>query len=133
MRHERQADIGALEAELLARIDAEAEGVRGLFVTNTASQAGVYLVKEAEAKAFVADSGLDEAETPNLTREAARTGQSRMQVAMAILAKAAEWREISAVIEDIRLGAKDAVRAAATAPAKRAAAVVDWSAVTDLA
>lgn len=127
----REEDAAAVERALLSTIDRSAETVRALFVTNTESQAGVYLAKESEARALTDDPGLAESRTPHLTLEAARLGASRAELAAAILAKAAEWRAISAVIEDIRLGAKEAVRAAPTAAAKRQAlAALDWTPVT---
>lgn len=130
----REPDLVEVERVVLSGIDRAAENVRSLFITNTESQAGVYLVKEAEAREFLAAPSETGAElTPNLTREAARTGSTRTAVATLIVAKAAHWREISAVIEDMRLGAKDAVRAATTEAGKRSAGNIDWSPVTDLA
>lgn len=126
----RAADLVELERRLLARIDRAAETVRGYFITNTESQAAVYMAKEAEALALQANPALAEGATPHLSLEAARLGSSRAECGAVILAKAAEWRAASAAIEALRLGAKDAVRAAATEAAKRAAADIDWSPVT---
>ena len=103
--------------------------MRGKFITNTASQPAVYLAKEAEAVAVLADPETPESATPHITLEAARTEQSRGSLAAVIVAQADAWRQISAQIEDIRLAAKDAVRAASTVAGKRAAAIVDWSAL----
>jgi hypothetical protein len=128
-----EIDLQALETELLAAIDLSAEITRGHFITNTASQPVVYLAKEAEATALMADIDLSPALTPNITLEAARRGETRFDVAVVILTQAHNWREMSAVIENMRLGAKDAVRAASTAEAKRAAADIDWSGVLALA
>lgn len=133
MRHEIKRDIGELEFELLADIDNQAERVRGLFITNTASQPSVYLQKEQEAEALMANLEIGEGETPNITREAARTGETRFDVAVAILTQANLWRQISAMIEDVRLGSKDAVRAAQTVGEKRQMAQIDWSGIESLA
>lgn len=126
-------DIAQLETQLLAEIDRQAEAVRGLFITNTASQPSVYLAKEAEAEAYVADPNIALGLIPNIVREAERTGDTLMNVSAVILTKAQEWRTVSAIIEDLRLGAKDAVRAAGSVVGKRTAAAVDWSAVAALA
>lgn len=127
MRIKISANMADLEAELLAKIDTEAEAIRGRFITNTPSQPAVYMAKESEAEAYMADQNISEALIPNLVREAARTGESVYQVAWVILSQAHQWRQISAVIEDLRLGAKDRVRAASTVGAKRQTAVIDWS------
>ena len=126
MRIEKKVDLTALEFELLADIDQQAEQVRGLFITNTPSQPAVYLQKEAEAEAFMADQNIAPALIPNLVREAARTGETLFDVAVVILTQAQFWREKSAQIEDLRLGAKEQVRAATTVAGKRAAAKVEW-------
>lgn len=127
MRHEIRKDIAEVEAELLAAIDQKAEEVRARYITNTPAQAAVYLEKEREALAIKADPAIDGADVPHLAREAARLGQSLDAVATTVLARAAYWRQVSAVIEDLRLAAKERVRAAGTVPAKRAAMAIDWS------
>jgi hypothetical protein len=128
-----QIDLDVLTTELLLSIDQSAEATRGLFITNTASQPAVYMAKEAEATALMADLEISDDVVPNIAREAQRTGESRFDVAVVILTKAETWRQISAMIEDIRLSAKDGVRAASNAVTKRQAAVIDWSAITALA
>lgn len=126
-------DMVALEKELLLQIDMNAEAVRGLFITNTASQPTVYLEKFDEAELFMANAEISEQLTPNLVKDAARYGIDRFTAAMVIISKRYEWKSISAEIEDIRLSAKDAVRAATDAESKRLAAAIDWSAVAQLA
>jgi hypothetical protein len=128
-----QIDLDVLTEELLLSIDQSAEATRGLFITNTASQPAVYMAKEAEAHALMADLEISDDLVPNIAREALRTGESRFDVAVVILTKAENWRQISAVIEDIRLAAKDGVRAATDAESKRLAAAIDWSAIAALA
>jgi hypothetical protein len=130
---EAEIDLAALEKELLNYIDLSAEALRGHFITNTASQPVVYLAKESEALALMEDPDLSPALTPNLTLEAARLGESRFDVAVVILTQAHNWRQMSAVIENMRLSGKDAIRAADTAEAKRLAADVDWSPILALA
>lgn len=127
----REPDFAELERVLLSRIDQSAETARALHITVTAGQAAVYFAKEAEARAFIDDPALMDIETPHLSMEAARTGQTRAACAAVILSKATEWRKASASIEALRLTGKAAVRAAETAEGKRAAAdAVDWTLVT---
>lgn len=95
---------------LLRQIDEQAEHVRSLFITNTPSQPAVYMAKEAEAMALMSDPEISESLTPNITMEATRTGETRFDVAVVILTQANAWRQISAIIEDRRLSAKEQVR-----------------------
>lgn len=133
MRHSVTVDIIALEAQLLAAIDAEAEAIRGLFITNTPSQPSVYLQKEQEAERFMADQNVSLTLIPNLLLEAERTEDTVFNVAATILTMAYNWRQISATIENLRLGAKDQVRIATTVAGKRAAAKIDWAPIQGVA
>lgn len=133
MRCEITIDPAEVERALLEKIDREAEQVRALFITNTPSQPAVYLQKESEARAYMENPDIDDAEIPNIAREAVRTGTTKAEVAANILALAQQWRQISAEIEDLRLAAKDAVRAAQGVKGKRQAAIVDWSPIIALA
>lgn len=133
MRHSVTIDLAALEYALLAEIDSQAERVRGLFITTTPSQPTIYKEKEDEALAYMADPVIDPQFIPNLVREAARESMSILDVASTILYMAHNWRQVSAVIEDLRLAAKNAVRAQSTVAGKRQAALVDWSAIEAMA
>lgn len=124
----------------LRAIDEQAEGIRGLFITNTPSQPSIYLEKEKEALAYVAWMAIpeeanpgDPPSTPNMSLEALRTGTLLYDVAAVILTQANLWRQVSAVIEDMRLAAKDAVRAATDAAAVRSAVAIDWAAIRAMA
>lgn len=129
---DRVVDLRAIALEYSASIDAQAEAVRSLFITNTPSQPAVYLMKEAEAQALVANPDTPEAETPSITLEAVRIGESRFDTAVVILTQAQAWRTVSAEIEDIRLRAKDIVRAAENREEMQQALQVDWSPITAL-
>ncbi|PZO81594.1 MAG: hypothetical protein DI629_03395 [Mesorhizobium amorphae] len=119
-----------------AAIDAAAERVRSLFITLGAGQAMVYQQKRAEAEmvmdAVDADA-IPAADIPHLVAETARTGQTRVQASLTILAMANAWLQASVLIEERRLAVKEAVRAAATPQELAAATSVDWSDIAALA
>ena len=121
-------DVAKLDAELHRQIDAEAGAFRLNFITDVPGQAGTYIEKEKQAERFIADAS-DPADFPMIVGEAAARGISEQAMAEMIVAIAAQWREIDALVENARMGAKLAVSAAATEVEKRAAAVVDWGAL----
>lgn len=100
----------------LGRIDAEAEAQRRRYITPGEGQAMVYLQKQAEARAFVADPNPSPvADYPLLYARANATGVTPAEVAAEWNARAGAWTAIAAAIETAREGAKSAVEAAATA------------------
>lgn len=112
---------GAREAALI-RIDQEAEQQRHLHITPGSGQAMVYLAKEGQARACLADPDPDPANYPLLactigierhpvTGEVATTVS---EVAAIVVAVAAGWAQVAAGIEAARLGAKATVEAAET-------------------
>lgn len=107
------------------KVDVEAEQQRGQFITPGSGQAMVYLEKERQARGYLADSTQEAFEHIHL--EATATGKTPEQVATEILAKAGEWRQVSAVIESKRLGAKKAISDASTSAEIDAASTVDWT------
>lgn len=121
-----EVNLDPVRNSLMAKIDAEAEDVRGRFITPGAGQAMTYLRKEAEAKAWLADHN---AATPFLTAEAASTGTTVALLAADVAARAAAWSVIGPKIEAARLGAKKAVKAATNIGQMHAAATVNWQAV----
>lgn len=117
-------DPAAVERNLIAEIDAQAEAVRAQFITSGAGQAMTYEQKRLELAAF--DAG-DEGPFPFFEAEAAARGVTVSDVAAEVRAATEQWRIVGAEIEAKRLAAKAAVRAAETVEGKRAAAQVDWS------
>ena len=112
-------------AEMLAKIDAEAEAFRHQFITPGSGQSMVYLVKEAEARALQANAA---AVVPHIAAEATARGIPSPDVAQIIIDTADNWRGISAAIEGQRIASKMAIDAATTVAGVRAAAAVDWNA-----
>lgn len=117
-------DPAAVERNLIAEIDAQAEAERIKFITSGAGQAMTYEQKRLELAAF--DAG-GEGPFPFFEAEAAARGISVADVAAEVRAATEQWRVVGAEIEAKRLAAKAAVRAAETVEDKRAAAQVDWS------
>lgn len=121
-----EVNLNPVRATLLTAIDDAAEATRQQFITPGAGQAMTYLRKEAEAHAYVADSG---APTPFLTAEATARGITVAALAAEVIARAAAWTTIGPKIEAARMGAKEAVKDAANIADMHAAAQVDWAAV----
>jgi hypothetical protein len=109
-----------------ALIDAGADKVRSMFITNTPGQMATYLEKEAEARRILAG---DDAATVFLSAEAAAIGISVADLAAEVVAQADMWRPIGARIEAARRKAKIGVASAPNLGALAQAAKIDWQAV----
>lgn len=118
----------------LARIDAEAEAERLRHVTPGAGQAMVYMAKEAQARACLADPAPDPQDYPLLactigierhpvTGDLATTVQ---EVAAIVIAVAGGWAQVAAGIEAARLAAKAAVEAAQSSEEVAAVFPIVW-------
>lgn len=121
-------DGAALVAEAHASIDAQAEAVRGRFMTSAPGQMGTYLNKRSEAAAYLADP---DTPTPYLTAEAAATGTTVPALAALVHATAQAWVAVDVKIEAARRGAKEAASAGTSAAAIRAATNIDWQSVIE--
>lgn len=95
--------------EAWATIDAEAERVRGKFMTLGSGQAMVYDQKRREAETFMANQGVSPEEIPHLTTESAMNGISIFDQAVIYLTMSEQWLTVSPMIENLRLAAKAAV------------------------
>lgn len=93
---------------LCNRIDATAESVRARYITQGSGQALTYWQKWTEARAFLVDHNPTVAAYPLL---AASAGDDipLADTARAVADKAAEWLNINARIEKVRLAGKAAV------------------------
>lgn len=127
MRFDIREDLSALKAKLQADIDRAAGEIRLLFITDAPGQDMIYQEKRREAEALQLAPELPPEQTPHLTAEAAAFGVTRAAKALEILAQAAAWCSVSAMIETRRLSAKAAVQAATSPSAARGAADVEWS------
>lgn len=120
------ADLDAVKAMLISKIDDEAERARLAHITGGAGQAMSYLQKAAEAKACLADAEPDAEAYPLLAAEVGITAPTLGEVAQVVAAAHASWTVIGAQIEATRLGAKAAVSAATDAATAEVAAQIDW-------
>lgn len=104
--------LTALKANLKLAVDAAAETERLKYITPGSGQAMTYQQKVDEARAFKAASNPLAADYPILSSEAGITAVTPAEVADVVLAAFAQWQQIGAAIETIRLGAKRDIEAA---------------------
>lgn len=117
-------DLDVLRNVLVNRIDNMAEQVRSRFITALPAQVGTYVLKEAAARAWLADNT---ASTVMLQPEATARGMTLEQLASEVITLADHWSKLSGAIEGVRFAAKARIAAANTVGAIAAAAVVNWS------
>lgn len=122
-----EVDLDAVKVEAVAKVDRAAEAYRMNFITPGFGQVMTYQQKLAEARAYLADTSIEDSAIPHVVAEAAATGQSKQEVADEIVATFDSWQALSAVIEGKRMAAKAAIAAAETVEAVNAAANVSWS------
>lgn len=117
-------DLGPLRAAALARVDADAEGCRHLWITPGDGMAMVYQLKAAEAAAFL---GGGAGPFPFLEAEVEAGAAPDLAAAAATIEALSDaWVAAGAAIEVLRRGAKLAVIAATNPGEISAAAAVDW-------
>lgn len=104
----------------IARVNAWAARQRAAFITDLPGQDMLYLRKEAEAKAWVADPDPQLASYPLIAAEVGITAADGAQIAQVWLNMAALWAQAAAQIETARLGAIATIDAATTAEAAQA-------------
>ena len=101
-------------------VDAAAETERLKYITPGNGQAMTYQQKVTEAQAFKAETNPNAADYPILSSEVGITAETLDEVANIVLAAFAQWQQIGAAIEAIRLGAKRDIDAAQDEAAARA-------------
>jgi hypothetical protein len=121
-----QVDIDVIKASYAGSIDADADKVRSMFITNTPGQMATYLQKETEARRVLAG---DTSDIVFLAAEAAAIDVSVADLAAEVVAQADQWRPLGAAIEAARRRAKVEVTAAANLTELAAAAKIDWQAI----
>jgi hypothetical protein len=123
-------DAAAIDSNLSRIIDMQAGEVRARFITVAPGMDMTYLRKEREAREWT--EGANPEDFPLLACEAQVKGASVGAIAALVRSKADQWAYVAALIEAARMGAKQAVQAATTIEAKKAAAVVDWAPILEL-
>lgn len=102
-------NLTPIRIEAWATIDAEAERVRGQFMTLGSGQAMVYDQKRREAEVFMANQGVSPGEIPHLMAESTMNGISVFDQAVIYLTMSEQRLTVSPMIENLRLAAKAAV------------------------
>lgn len=119
--------LSELKSQLKMMVDASAEVERLKYITPGAGQAMTYQQKVEEARAFKAVSNPQASDYLILASEVGITAETLSEVADIVLAAFAQWQQIGAVIESIRLGAKRDIDAAEDETAARAIVdAIEW-------
>lgn len=120
-------DLDQLKVALKFVVDRDAESERLKYITPGTGQAMTYQQKVDEARAFKAATNPVMADFPVLSSEVGITAGTLAEVADIVLAAFAMWQQVGAMIENIRLGAKRDIDAAADAVAARAIVdAIEW-------
>lgn len=98
----------------IGKINALAGQVRRLYVTDIPGQEAIYLMKQQEAKAWVASADPDPAQFPLISAEVGITGSDADQVAQVYLNLAGLYLQAAAQLETARLGHIAMIEAATT-------------------
>ena len=105
-----QRTLAAAKWHACSAVDAAAGDARLRHITDVPGQQAVYMVKLAQAQAYLADSN---AAAPYVHAEAQAMGEEPAAVAANIVALAAQWNEqLGPLIEAARLAGKRAVNEA---------------------
>ncbi|MBE0560377.1 MAG: hypothetical protein IH622_06070 [Ochrobactrum anthropi] len=104
--------LSDIKAKLKSEIDRIAEIERLNYITPGNGQAMTYQQKVSEAQAFKAATNPKTSDYPILSSEVGITAGALGEVADIVLAAFAQWQQIGAAIEAIRLGAKRDIDAA---------------------
>lgn len=116
-----EAELIAARLASVAAINAASGPIRRLYVTDIPGQEALYLMKEAEARAWVASANPDATQFPLIAAEVGITAPTADEVAQVYLNLAAIYTVAAAQLETVRLGH---IAQAETAPTAEAAAAV---------
>jgi len=112
---------------LKAAVDNSAEAERLKYITPGHGQAMTYQQKVTEAQSFKAATDPQASDYPILSSEVGITAETLDDVADIVFAAFAQWQQIGAMIESIRLGAKRDIDAAEDEAAARAIVdAIEW-------
>lgn len=120
LEYAQPLSIEVLKAAYKSNVDSAAEVERLKYITPGNGQAMTYQQKVAEAQAFKAATNPKASDYPILSSEVGITAETLDEVADIVLAAFAQWQQIGALIESIRLGAKRDIDAAEDEAAARA-------------
>ncbi len=106
VKEDAEVPLAMLKSALKAKIDSDAEAERLNYITPGHGQAMTYQQKVAEAQAFKVASNPKASDYLILSSEVGITAGTLGEVADIVLTAFAQWQQIGAAIESIRLGAK---------------------------
>jgi len=108
------AALEAAKAEARVTLAAAVTAARAALITDLPGQSMIYLAKEAEARAWMADPTPDPAAYPLLSAELGITAPDGASLAQIWLNLATLWRSTAADLEALRLSTRAAIDAATT-------------------
>ncbi|WP_288994726.1 hypothetical protein [uncultured Gemmobacter sp.] len=108
------AALEAAKAEARVTLAAAVTAARAALITDLPGQSMIYLAKEAEARAWMADPTPDPAAYPLLSAELGITAPDAASLAQIWLNLATLWRSTAADLEALRLTTIAAIDAATT-------------------
>lgn len=125
-----QADIEGIRQTYKTMIDAAAETERLKYITSGAGQALTYMQKSDEARRYLSDANPSVSDYPLLSAEVGITAPDIGGVASVVNSAYAQWQQIGAAIEAVRLGGKASLETAETADeVKSAYQSISWPTV----
>lgn len=106
--------VAQLKGQVKESFNSELSLARTKYVTFLPGQENIYAAKEAEAKAFLADTSQALSDFPFLQAEVGITAPDAESLAQIWLNMSFLWRNIASTLEAIRLSFNNAVESAAT-------------------
>ena len=120
-------DLDGTKVALKAHVDQAAEIERLKYITPGSGQAMTYQQKVDEARAFKGATNPKATDYPVLSSEVGITAETLAEVSDIVLTAFAQWQQIGAAIETVRLGAKRDIDAAADEATVRAIVdAIEW-------
>jgi hypothetical protein len=107
-------DITALKTNAIQKINNIVSDVRKLYITVAPGQEMIYLAKEREAAAYIADPAPDLNNYPMLAAESGITAPDPLALANLWLQMSGQWRQVAAFLEGQRMLAITTVSDATT-------------------
>lgn len=128
-----EGDLETEQSVLISKLNNDAERVRLKSITPGFGMTMTYNEKKLEAEAFLADDTLTSAEVPHIFMEAEVDEVTPFEKAVEIVSIYEQWKQLSAMIEEVRMTGKRAIRESTTvAEARSAYYGLDWSVILGL-
>lgn len=122
-----------VKREMRAKINQEADDIRASIITMNSGMPLVYAEKRREAEDYFQSNGaLGPKETPHLTGEAEKFGESIHDRAQTVIYQAQMWAQVSAQIDTLRVWHEKLIADATTVAEVKAASEVPWGPVIQL-